>query len=301
MTTVFFSLVVPALGLTLLRAPPTPVASRWRAPRCNEADPIATSVDEIDLVPDSTLRKAVLWPGDEERGTPKWGAVVEIQFTGRFTNGTVFDKSHAVKPFEFQLNAGDVVEGMERGVKSMRVGEQARLTCESKWAYAAAGVGSRIPPNATLVYDVELLSWKEGPPVENQDLDMAVYRSALEGKQAGSGRTSSYRWSEGGEEVTLWLPLREGEGAKDVALCEFRPKKLSVRVGGGGAAGDGASAAAAALEVSGDLKGRCVPEESYWVIDEESDGTRALQVVLAKAGVYTRWDGVLIDEDELAE
>lgn len=253
------------------------------APRCFEDDAEA-------LTPDGGLRKSITRHA-EDGSKPPWGALVSIHFTGRFPNGTVFDGKSSQTPFEFQLNAGAVVDGMERGVKSMRPGEAARLTCSPRWAYGGAGVGSRIPPNATLMYDVELLSWKEGPPIENHEFDMHTYRSSLEGKKSGSGRADTYRWSEGGEEVSLWLPLRDGESARDV-VCEFRPKALTVRVGAG----------AALREVRGELKGRCVPDECYWVLDEAAgDGTVELHVTLAKAGIFVRWDGVLIGEDELEE
>ena len=252
-------------------------------------------LQELPLVDDGSLTKSILREGEESGGTPQWAAMVSVHFTGRFPNGTVFDEKFANKPFEFQLNANAVVDGMERGVASMLPGERALLTCEPRWAYGGVGVGSRIPPNATLVYDVELLSWKEGPPVDNDELDMHTYRSSLEGKAAASGRTASYRWSEGGEEVTLWLPLREGEGARDVE-CEFGLRTVRVGFKGGAAADEGAEA----REVVGDLKGRIRTDDSYWVIDDEQ-GVRELQVVLAKAGAFTRWDGVLIGEEELNE
>ena len=64
--------------------------------------------------------------------------------------------------------------------------------------------------------------------------------------------------------------------------------------------GEGGGGVVEVREVAGNLKGRAVPDESYWVIDEDvnEDGKRELQVVLAKAGVYTKWDGVLINEPE---
>ena len=123
---------------------------------------------------------------------------------------------------------------------------------------------------------------------------MRTYRASLEGKKSGSGQTPEYRWVEGGEEVTLWLPLNDGEGARDI-YCDFRTKELTVRINGEGGGG-----VVEVREVAGNLKGRAVPDESYWVIDEDvnEDGKRELQVVLAKAGVYTKWDGVLINEPE---
>ena len=123
--------------------------------------------------------------------------------------------------------------------------------------------------------------------------------------EAGQGATADYRWSERGEEVTLWVPLLGGEGARDIE-CEIRPRKLRVAIGGGPAAAQAAAQQAEPSKpppprcvVAGDLKGRADAEASYWVIEEEGEsGGRELQIVVAKAGEYSRWDGVLIGEDE---
>ena len=255
------------------------------------ADADGAALPSVALSTEGGLTKSVIRPAaDESSETPVWGAMVSVRFVGRFPNGTVFDDAFAEKPYEFQLNTGTVVDGMERGVRSMRTGERARLRCEPRWAYGTKGVGSHIPPNATLLYDVELIEWRAGLPVENDSFDVDTYKKALEGKAASSGTAKAYTWSEGGEEVTLWLPLHEGEGARDVT-CDIRPTKLSVRVG--------APDTVDSRLVEGQLKGRAVPDESYWVLDEEHPvHGRALQVVLAKAGAYVRWDGVLIADDD---
>lgn len=282
----FSCLTALSLAFTVLHRP---LSNQARSRHIAAAIDVTFSVtdDSIPLTPDGSLSKIILKePTDKDGDTPAWGAMVSVHFTGRFPNGTVFDSGHAEKIFEFQLNTDAVVDGMERGVKSMRPGERAELTCEPQWAYAGAGVGSRIPPNATLLYDVELLSWNEGPPIDNQQFDMQTYKSSLEGKRAGSGETADYTWDEGGEDVTLWLPLLEGETKHDIN-CSFRPRNVCVRVGSG----------EDMREVSGDLKGRCAPDESYWVIDDEGD-ERRIQVVLAKAGAFVKWDGALIGEDD---
>ena len=238
------------------------------------------------------LKTVLQTAADEEASKPKWGALVRVRYTGRFPNGTIFDQTHADKPFEFQLNTDTAINGMERGVRSMRVGERARLQCEPEFAYGTKGVGSRIPPNATLVYDVELVEWHEGPPIENDNLDMDMYRKALEGKSTSRGAASLYSWSEGGEEVIIWIPLKAHEGARDIQ-CEFRPRMLMVSVG---------SEKEGSRQVSGSLKGKAVPDESYWVIEEEhSKHGRALQIVIVKADAYARWDGALIADDDIPD
>ena len=235
------------------------------------------------------VQKRVLCEAPRDAHRPPWGGLVRVHFTGRFPNGTIFDDAHARKPYEFQLNTGTVVDGMERGVRSMRPGERAELRCDPEWAYGAKGVGSRIDPNATLHYEVELLDWQDGPTFENDSFDMDTYRKSLEGNDVTCGQTDEYTWTENGEEVTLWLKLLQGEGKREV-ICEFRPRDISVRIGNQGSE---------RVVVNGMLKGRTVPDDCYWVLEDQHPTLgRALQVVLSKAGAFTRWDGVIIGEPE---
>ena len=78
---------------------------------------------DVVLTPCGGVRKRVLQAAPEGALAPEWGSLVEVHFTGRFPNGTVFDAKSAEVPFEFQLNAGVVVDGMQKGVESMRVAQ----------------------------------------------------------------------------------------------------------------------------------------------------------------------------------
>ena len=74
--------------------------------------------------------------------------------------GTKFDSSIGRGPFAFKLGAGQVIRGWDQGVQGMKVGGQRRLVLPPDFAYGARGAGNVIPPNATLVFDVELLGVK---------------------------------------------------------------------------------------------------------------------------------------------
>jgi len=89
--------------------------------------------------------------------TPKVGDTVLVHYTGRFTNGKIFDSSVA---FQFVLGKGQVIKGWDEGVGSMKVGGKRKLTIPPDLAYGARGYPGVIPPNSTLVFQVELLKIK---------------------------------------------------------------------------------------------------------------------------------------------
>jgi peptidylprolyl isomerase len=94
--------------------------------------------------------------------SPKVGQTVSMRYTGTLLDGTKFDSSYdrGSAPFDFKLGIGQVIPGWDEGVATMKVGGKRRLVIPSTLAYGANPPSSAIPPNATLVFDVELVSVK---------------------------------------------------------------------------------------------------------------------------------------------
>jgi FKBP-type peptidyl-prolyl cis-trans isomerase FkpA len=106
-----------------------------------------------------TYEELVVGDGLAAKGA---GQTVIVHYTGWLEDGTRFDSSHdRNEPFSFPLDVGFVIPGWDEGVKGMQVGGKRRLTIPPELGYGASGAGGIIPPNASLVFEIELLEISE--------------------------------------------------------------------------------------------------------------------------------------------
>lgn len=109
-----------------------------------------------EKITDSGLKYDDIAEGDGD--TAESGQMVTVHYTGWLTDGNKFDSSKDRNdPFKFKLGAGNVIRGWDEGVVGMKIGGTRKLTIPANLGYGAQGAGGIIPPNATLVFEVELL------------------------------------------------------------------------------------------------------------------------------------------------
>ncbi len=120
-----------------------------------ELDKISAGFEETA----SGLRYQVIQKGEGKKAEK--GNTVSVHYKGQLADGTVFDSSYKRNaPLDFQVGVGQVIAGWDEGICLLNVGDKARLVIPSDLGYGAAGAGGVIPPDATLVFDVELMDVK---------------------------------------------------------------------------------------------------------------------------------------------
>jgi FKBP-type peptidyl-prolyl cis-trans isomerase len=120
-----------------------------------ELDKLAAGFD----VTESGLRYQIIQKGDGKKAEK--GNQVSVHYKGQLADGTVFDSSYKRNsPLDFQVGVGQVIPGWDEGICLLNVGDKARLVIPSDLGYGSAGAGGVIPPDATLVFDVELMGIK---------------------------------------------------------------------------------------------------------------------------------------------
>ncbi len=126
-----------------------------RAAQEAQIEALATGFDKTD----SGLRYQMIQKGDGIKAEK--GKTVSVHYKGQLPDGTVFDSSFKRnQPIDFTLGIGQVISGWDEGIQLLNVGDKARFVIPSDLAYGSAGAGGVIPPNATLIFDVELVDVK---------------------------------------------------------------------------------------------------------------------------------------------
>lgn len=121
---------------------------------------VALNINDLDMEKAVTTESGLKYIDEQvgEGATPEPGQTVTVHYTGVLENGQKFDSSRdRGRPFSFKIGVGQVIKGWDEGVGTMQVGGRRQLIIPPELGYGSRGAGGVIPPNATLVFDVELL------------------------------------------------------------------------------------------------------------------------------------------------
>lgn len=117
---------------------------------------MSTYIEEVDITGDGGIVKKMLNKGEGEG--PQQGQEVTVNYVGRLEDGSIFDQSadHG-EPLKINIGTGQVIEGWDKGIMAMKLGEKADLVIKSKYGYGDMGSPPKIPGGATLIFTVELI------------------------------------------------------------------------------------------------------------------------------------------------
>ncbi|CRH02890.1 FK506-binding protein (FKBP)-type peptidyl-prolyl isomerase, putative [Plasmodium relictum] len=145
--------------------------------------------EQIYLTGDGGVIKTILRKGDEgEENTPKKGNEVTVHYVGKLeSNGKVFDSSRDRNvPFKFHLGSGEVIKGWDICVASMKKNEKCSVRLDSKYGYGEEGCGENIPGNSVLIFEIELISFREAKKSIYDYTDEEKIQAAFDLKEEGN-------------------------------------------------------------------------------------------------------------------
>lgn len=165
--------------------------------------------------------------------SPKAGDIVSVHYTGWLENGTKFDSSvDRGQPLSFPLGQGMVIPGWDEGIALLKVGGKSRLIIPAELGYGAGGAGSVIPPNSTLIFDVELVAVRAGAPAAATEVQESDYITTASGLKYYDFKVGDGAEAQAGKIVTVdytgWL--QEG-GKFDSSLDRGQPFQFLIGQG----------------------------------------------------------------------
>ena len=178
------------------------MSSSWKKP--DEAALATAALTPASITPTSSLEdltgdggvcKEILRASPDGAGYPPHGARVWVHYIGRLADGTMFDSSRGRgQPLEFKLGVGQLISAYDIGVKTMRQGELALITCRSDHGYGWAGSPPKIPSDASLSFEVELIGWVEKTLEDMHDGEKLEHAQGMRGQ--GAAHFGEQEWAE---------------------------------------------------------------------------------------------------------
>jgi len=164
---------------------------------------------------------------------PQPGNIVLVHYTGKLIDGKKFDSSvDRGQPFQFPLGAGQVIKGWDEGIALMKKGGKAILTIPPELGYGARGAGEVIPPNATLVFEVELVDILQGAPAAPTKLNEADYQTTATGLKYYDFVVGTGAAPQKGKQVIVHYTGWLADGKKfDSSLDRGEPFAFAIGVG----------------------------------------------------------------------
>jgi len=190
------------------------------APQVTAAPPFEVPEDLAATTTDSGLQYIEVEAGDGP--APQVGEVVSVNYQGTLEDGTKFDSSYdRGEPFRFPLGQGMVIPGWDEGIALMNVGGKARLIIPPDLGYGEAGAGDVIPPNSTLIFDVELLDVQPGSPASPTEVAEADYAVDEQGVKTYDIKVGDGAELEEGQQATFHYTAWLDDGSKIGSTIDF--------------------------------------------------------------------------------
>jgi peptidylprolyl isomerase len=191
----------------------------------------APSGTDMTVTTESGLQYIEIEKGDGP--APQAGQVVAVHYRGTLEDGTEFDNSYdRGQPFAFALGRGMVIPGWDEGIALMKVGGKARLIIPPDLAYGERGVGNVIPPNATLIFEVELVSIQPGSPDAPTEVNEADYVTSDSGLKYYDFEVGDGPAPQSGQRVSVHYTGWLEDGTKfDSSLDRGQPFTFALGVG----------------------------------------------------------------------